>query len=104
MKMGTGEDAMKRLALAVVATGLLSSSAFSMQLLNSSSAVDRPSLVTDVRIVCGEDGVCYRPPSRHLTARWIYGDNAFYGPYDGPHYYGAPNRRYKWSFLSPWNW
>lgn len=95
---------MKRLALVVLATGLLSTSAFSMQLLKQSNFVAQPLLVTEVRVVCEQNGVCYRPPGRHPVARWIYGDDAFYGPYDGPHYYGAPGRRYKWSFFSPWNW
>ena len=95
---------MKRLALAVVATGLLSTSAFSMQLLNQSNSIARPALVTDVRIVCEQNGVCYRPPGRAPVVRWIYGDGAFYGPYDGPHNYGAPNRHYKWSIFGPWDW
>jgi hypothetical protein len=95
---------MKRLALAIVALGLVSTSAMSAPLLNQSGSMPRPTLATDVRIVCDESGVCYRPPGRHLVARWIYGDNAFYGPYDGPRNYGEPGRRYKWSFLSPWTW
>jgi hypothetical protein len=95
---------MKSLALAVAFTGLLSTSVFSAPLFNQQRAVDRPSLVTDVKVVCEQNGVCYRPPGRHPVARWIYGDDSFYGPYDGVHYYGAPGRRYKWSFFSPWNW
>ena len=96
---------MKRLAFATIAIGLLStSSAFSTPLLNQANSVARPTLAANVKIVCEENGVCYRPPSRHPVARWIYGDNAFYGPYDGPRYYGDPSRRYKWSFLSPWSW
>jgi hypothetical protein len=98
------EEAMKRLALAAVAMGLLSTSAFSTPLLNQAGSVARPTLAADVKIVCEVDGVCYRPPGRHPVARWIYGDSAFYGPYDGPRYYGDPARRYKWSFLSPWSW
>jgi hypothetical protein len=98
------EEAMKRLALAAIAIGLLSTSAFSAPLFNQAGSVTVPALLTDVRIVCEENGTCYRPPSRHLAARWIYGDNAFYGPYDGPRYYGDPSRRFKWSIFSPWYW
>jgi hypothetical protein len=99
------EEAMKRSAPAIIAIGLLStSSAFSAPLLNQAGSVAPPTLATSVKVVCEENGVCYRPPGRHPVARWIYGDNAFYGPYDGPRYYGDPGRRYKWSFLSPWNW
>ncbi len=60
--------------------------------------------VTEIRVICESDGVCYRPPKPRPTARWIYADDAFYGPYDGARFYGAPGRRYKWSFFSPWNW
>jgi hypothetical protein len=96
---------MKGLAVVGVAIALFSSPAFSAPLFNEASSMARPAaLASNVKIVCEENGVCYRPPGRHLVARWIYGDNAFYGPYDGPHYYGSPGRRYKWSFLSPWNW
>jgi hypothetical protein len=95
---------MKRLALAAVAIGLLSTSAFSTPLLNQGSAAAPPTLAANARVVCEENGVCYRPEGRHPVARWIYGGGAFYGPYDGPRYYGPPGRRYKWSFLSPWSW
>jgi hypothetical protein len=93
------EVAMKRLALAAVAIVTLSTTAFSMPLLNQASSLARPTLAENARIVCEESGVCYRLPGRRPVARWIYGDGAFYGPYDGPRYYGWPGRRYGWSFL-----
>jgi hypothetical protein len=89
-------------ALAMLAAPVISAPALSAPLINQANAVVPPSYIAEVRIVCDENGVCARPPSRPLRARWIYGDNAFYGPYDGPRYYGAPNLRYKWSFLNPW--
>jgi hypothetical protein len=96
---------MKKMALAALASTLLSSGAFSMPLMTHPASVDHSPSVTEVRIVCNESGVCVRPPGRRPIARWIYGDGAFYGPYDGPHYYGAyPGRHYKWSFFSPWDW
>lgn len=88
---------MKRLALASLAIVMMSGAAFSMPLLNPTSSAPLTS-VENVRIVCEESGMCYRIPTRRPVARWIYGDGAFYGPYDGPRYYGAPGRRYGWSF------
>jgi len=93
------EVAMKSLALAAVAIVTLSTTAFSMPLLNQASSMARPALAENARIVCEESGTCYRLPGRRPVARWIYGDGAFYGPYDGPRYYGSPGRRYAWSFL-----
>ena len=90
---------MKRLALAAVTIVTLSTTAFSMPLLNQASSMARPTLAANARIVCEESGVCYRLPGRRPVARWIYGDGAFYGPYDGPRYYGSPGRRYGWSVL-----
>jgi hypothetical protein len=96
-------DTMKGLALSAVAIVSLSTTAFSMPLLNQASSMERPAAPVNARIICEESGVCYRPEGRRPVARWIYGDGAFYGPYDGPRYYGWPGRRYRWSFLSPWS-
>jgi hypothetical protein len=93
---------MKILALSTVAVGMMSTAAFAMPVLNQASSIARPVAAENVKVICDENGQCYRPPGRRLVARWIYGDGAFYGPYDGPRYYGAPNRRYAWSILSPW--
>ena len=100
----TMEEAMKSMALTAVAIGMLSTTAFSMPLLNQASSMARPPLAENVRIVCEESGLCYRLRGGRPAARWIYGDGAFYGPYDGPRYYGSPGRRYRWSFLSPWSY
>jgi hypothetical protein len=93
---------MRIVALTTVAIAMLSTTAFSMPLLNQANTIARPVLAENARIICEESGVCYRPPGRRPVARWIYGDGAFYGPYDGPRYYGWPNRRYAWSIFSPW--
>jgi hypothetical protein len=90
---------MKSLVLAAMAFGLSSTAALSMPLLHH--AMPNPSLMENVRIVCEENGFCYRLPRRPLVARWIYGDGAFYGPgpYDGPrYYYGWPGYHYRWPF------
>lgn len=55
-----------------------------------------PLPVENVKVICHEDGRCYRPPTRRPVARWVYGDNNFVGPYDGPGYYGNPRYRYNW--------
>jgi len=59
---------------------------------------DQPSLATQVKIVCLEDGTCYRARGRRPVARWIYGDRAFDGPgsYAGPGYYGHPASHWRW--------
>jgi hypothetical protein len=95
---------MKRLIVATALFGLFSTAASSMPLLNQASSIARPSALTEnVRIICEENGVCYQVGRRPI-ARWIYGDGAFYGPYDGPRYYGPPNRRYKWGIFGTWDW
>jgi hypothetical protein len=58
--------------------------------------VKPPALVQNAKVVCAEDGHCYRPPRRRPVATWVYGDNNFVGPYDGPGYYGSPRYRYRW--------
>ena len=95
---------MRRLALSAAAVVVFSTTAFSMPLLNQAGSMVRPSSAQAAKVICEESGQCYRPEGRRPTARWIYGDGAFYGPYDGPRWYGSPGRRYKWSFLSPWSW
>ena len=95
---------MKRTIVATAFAGLVSTAAFSMPLLNQANMIAEPSMpIENVRVVCEENGVCYRVGPRP-TARWIYGEGAFYGPYDGPRYYGAPGHRYKWGMFGPWYW
>jgi len=93
---------MKRLWLSAALLGMLSTTAFAMPVLSQANSIARPVRAENARIICEQSGVCYRAPGRRPVARWIYGDGSFYGPYDGPRYYGSPNRRYAWSFLSPW--
>ena len=93
---------MKRVMFAVAILGAMSTTALAMPMVRQTVSI--APVAEQVRIVCDEAGVCYRPASRRPVARWIYGDGAFYGPYDGPRYYGDPARRYRWSFLSPWSW
>jgi hypothetical protein len=87
---------------------MLRAALFSM-VIGSSSAVALPALtpgqslagsdhLTEVKIVCDEDGICYRLPRRRPVARWVYGDGAFFGPgsYSGPGYYGSPGSHWRW--------
>jgi hypothetical protein len=95
---------MKRTIIVTAFASLISTAAFSMPLLNQSNMIAKPSMpLENARVVCEENGVFYRVGPRP-TARWIYGDGAFYGPYDGPRYYGAPGHRYKWGMFGPWYW
>jgi hypothetical protein len=95
---------MRSLAFAALIGVGLSTTAFAMPLVHQGGMSHELPFAERARIVCEENGQCYRPEGRHPVARWIYGDGAFYGPYQGPGYYGLPGRRYKWSFFSPWNW
>ena len=54
------------------------------------------SIAENVKIVCEANGHCYRPAGRPKVARWVYGDDAFYGPYVGPGYYGRPGSHSGW--------
>jgi len=82
---------------AVVGFGFLSfSAAEALPLLSPKSLVSPPSVIENVKVICDEAGLCYRPPKRRPVARWVYGDRNFYGPYTGPGYYGDPRYRYNW--------
>ena len=94
---------MKRLIVAAALFGLSSTAAFSVPLLNQASSMARPAALTEnVRVICEENGFCYHV-GRRPVARWIYGNGAFHGPYDGPRNYGAPGRHYKWAIFGPWD-
>jgi hypothetical protein len=83
------------------AIGLTSTASFAAPL-GQLSRLQAPGNVVEAHVVCDETGVCVRPPSRRPTAHWIYGDRSFYGPYDGPRYYGNPSRRYGWWIFGLW--
>jgi hypothetical protein len=101
--IGAGESMKKALAVfgVVTVTGLISSSSLALPV-TQPRLVAAPSHAVQARVVCDETGLCVSPPTRRPTARWIYGDRSFYGPYDGPRYYGFPNRRYGWWTFGLW--
>lgn len=59
------------------------------------AAIPQPDALIHVKIVCHEDGRCFRQ-GRRPTARWVYGEGNFSGPYKGPGYYGSPAYRSRW--------
>jgi hypothetical protein len=68
---------MKRMIIATVFVGLFSTAAFSAPLLNQANSIARPStLAENVRVVCEENGACYRVGPRPV-ARWVYGDGQY---------------------------
>ncbi|MBI5261820.1 MAG: hypothetical protein HY852_08405 [Bradyrhizobium sp.] len=81
---------------------LLAVSAHAAPLNQGQSALAPAPLAEQVKVICDEAGQCYRPPKRRLTARWVYGDGNFYGPYTEPGYYGNPRLRYR--LLPYWWW
>lgn len=92
---------MKAILFALV-VGSAASGASAAPLLNQANSVIGPSLTQEVKIVCDANGLCYRPPGRRLVARWVYGDDAFYGPYVGSGNYGPPGRHHGWSMFDSW--
>jgi hypothetical protein len=85
-----------RTVLISVAAAFLVTSASAMPLFNKTNSVPGVSLAENVKIVCEADGFCYRPRGRPKVARWVYGDDAFYGPYVGAGNYGRPGWHSGW--------
>ena len=85
---------MKRAIIYASAIGLVASSAAAMPLAQRNTLAPA-SVLSEVKIVCAQDGHCYRL-GRRPVVRWIYGDGDFYGPgpYVGPGYYGNPPGRH----------
>ena len=93
---------MLKLAGAVAGLSMLAAGAASAAPLPAQSPMpDATPMLERVKVVCNEAGRCYRPPARKPVARWVYGDGNFYGPYDGPGYYGNPRLRYR---VFPYFW
>ena len=77
-----------RASFLLVAIALGGSSASAMPLAPRASFAAPDNLV-NVKIVCEQDGRCFKV-GRRPVARWVYGEGNFYGPYVGPGYYGPP--------------
>jgi hypothetical protein len=87
---------MRIILLSLAAAASLNTSVSAMPLFNQSKPVPRPSIAETVKVVCEANGYCYRPPGQRKVARWIYGDDAFSGPYVGPGNYGRPGSHAGW--------
>ncbi len=92
---------MQRLGGAVIGLFLFAGAASAGPLPTQRSTLPAELVLQEVKVICGERGHCQRPPTRKPVARWVYGDGNFYGPYDGPGYYGNPRLRYR---VFPYFW
>ena len=79
-----------------IAAAFLVTSACAAPLFNQANSIPGLSIAENVKIVCEADGFCYRPGGRPKVVRWVYGDDAFYGPYVGPGNYGRPGWHSGW--------
>jgi hypothetical protein len=81
--------------LVVLAIGSFAATASATPLLNQATAIARPEVAVNVKIICEQDGRCYRR-GRPPVARWVYGEGNFDAAYVGPGYYGRPGRHWVW--------
>ncbi|SDJ64952.1 MULTISPECIES: hypothetical protein [Bradyrhizobium] len=86
---------MKKTSFIVMAIAFIASSASAMPMGGLHKASVIPFQAVEVKIICEQDGLCIKR-GRKPVARWVYGEGAFYGPYNGPRYYGNPRYRYSW--------
>jgi hypothetical protein len=91
------EKKIMRTIFLVLAMASLMSSGSAAPLLNQSNMVPGLGIVENVRIVCEPNGNCYQR-GRRPVARWVYGEDAFYGPYVGPGNYGRPGSHSGWGW------
>ena len=88
---------MRKISASIEAFGLLMCArAEALPLVSHLQLAEPDSLAENVKVICDEDGRYFRPPTRRPVARWVYGDNNFYGPYVGPGDYGNPRHRFNW--------
>src|ERR1700738_1903488 len=89
---------MKKTILFVAAGVMFTTGASAAPLLNRGSAISQPTTLENVRLVCREDGRCYRTGGQRYVERRYYDDSyaygrrpAYVGPgqcYRGPGYHG----------------
>ena len=70
---------MTRTILLAAAGAFLSTSASAAPLLNQGNSIVQTALTENVRLVCDEDGRCYRTRGRRYVERRYYGDSYTYG-------------------------
>ena len=86
---------MIRRSFFALAMGIIASNASAMPL-TSPSAVAHSNNVTNVKIVCAENGYCAQVGRRKPVAHWVYEDGNFSGSYSGQGWYGSPRLHYGW--------
>ena len=87
---------MTKALLLALALGSFATAASAMVPLNQAKAFPPLQKFEQVKIVCEQDGYCYRPRGRRPVARWIYGEDVFRGPFVGPGNYGWPGYHSIW--------
>src|SRR6266478_9120445 len=70
---------MTRTILLAAAGAFLATSASAAPLLNQGNSIVQPALTENVRLVCDEDGRCYRTRGRRYVERRYYSDSYAYG-------------------------
>ena len=93
------EKIMKKTILFVATGVVFATGASAAPLLSQGSAISQPTTVENVRLVCREDGRCYRTGGRRYVERRYYDDSYAYGPrrayvepgygYSDPGYYSS---------------
>src|ERR1700730_18640252 len=85
---------MKKTILFVAAGVMFTTGASAAPLLNRGSAISQPTTLENVRLVCREDGRCYRTGGQRYVERRYYDDSYAYGrrrAYVAPDYgYAGP--------------
>src|SRR6202158_6318772 len=77
------EQIMKKTILFVADGVMFTRCASAAPLLNQRTAISQPTNLENVRLVCREDGHCYRTNGRRYVERRYYDDSYAYGPRRG---------------------
>ena len=92
------EKIMKKTILFVAAGVMFTTGASAAPLLNQRTAISQPTNLENVRLVCREDGRCYRTNGRRYVERRYYDDSYAYGPRRG---YVEPGYGYGYGYSDP---
>jgi hypothetical protein len=71
---------MRKTILLAAAGALFATGASAAPLLTQTSTISPQTALENVRLVCREDGRCYRTPGRRYVERRYYDDSYGYGP------------------------
>jgi hypothetical protein len=87
---------MIRATILAAALAFTLGSASAAPVFSHANTIARSEMVTDVKIICGQEGYCFHR-GRRPVARWVYGDGNFDTSYTGPGNYGRPGHHWVWS-------